>query len=198
MKHALPTVHPHPTQRRLLLASGLLLPGLLTVWPPAARGQEREAPPEVKAEIADARMQGGGKLRFYAMPMYEIRLYTGAQRAGANWAAVPLALEIEYSRAFDGDTIADRSLKEMQRQADISDADGGRWLGAMQVLFPDVRAGDRITGVQRPGKAARFFFNGQYRGEVAETLFTRLFFGIWLSARTSEPVLRDALLGSTP
>jgi hypothetical protein len=64
----------------------------------------------------------------------------------------------------------------------------------MTQLFPDVAQGDRITGVQVPGVAARFFHNGKARGEVRDAEFTRLFFGIWLSSRTSEPKLRDALL----
>ena len=64
----------------------------------------------------------------------------------------------------------------------------------MAALFPDVKAGDRLTGVQQPGRAARFFFNGQFRGEVVDAEFTRLFFGIWLSPRTSEPALRAQLL----
>ena len=66
----------------------------------------------------------------------------------------------------------------------------------MRQIFPDVKEGDRITGVQRPGEAARFFVNGQPRGEVRDAEFTRLFFGIWLSPRTSQPRLREALLGT--
>ena len=65
----------------------------------------------------------------------------------------------------------------------------------MQQIFPDVKAGDRLTGVQRPGEATRFFVNGQAGGEVRDAEFTRLFFGIWLSPRTSQPQLREALLG---
>jgi hypothetical protein len=43
---------------------------------------------------------------------------------------------------------------------------------------------------------ARFWLNGQPRGELRDAEFTRLFFGIWLSPRTSQPRLREALLGS--
>jgi hypothetical protein len=187
--------HPGLNRRQTLIAGAA---AAAAVWTPAAQAQDRPAPPEVLRELPGARMQGGGRLRYFGIHLYDIWLFTAAQRAGANWAAVPLALDIEYGRAFDGDSIAERSLKEMRRQAEIGDEDAGRWTGAMQVIFPDVRAGDRLTGVQRPGQAARFYFNGQYRGEVAEATFTRLFFGIWLSARSGEPLLREALLGSTP
>ena len=40
-----------------------------------------------------------------------------------------------------------------------------------------------------------FFLNGQPRGDAPEAEFARLFFGIWLSPRSSEPALREALLG---
>lgn len=35
-------------------------------------------------------------------------------------------------------------------------------------------------------------------GEIADPEFARLFFGIWLDARTSEPGLRQTLLAGTP
>ena len=48
-----------------------------------------------------------------------------------------------------------------------------------------------------PGVGARFFVNGALRGEPKDADFARLFFGIWLSPRSSEPALREALLGRT-
>lgn len=172
---------------------------LALLLPAAGRAQGREVPPEVQAAIPGATAQGGGRFRWFGFHVYDAWLYTAAsRRAGADWAGVPLALELTYGRAFDGDSIAERSLEEMRRQAEISDRVGGRWLGAMKTLFPDVKSGDRIVGLQLPGEAARFFYNGQLRGEVRDAEFTRLFFGIWLSARSSEPALRDALFGTPP
>jgi len=52
--------------------------------------------------------------------------------------------------------------------------------------------------VQLPGQGTRFFLNGSLRGEVADADFTRLFFGIWLSPKTSEPRLREQLLAGAP
>ena len=109
-----------------------------------------------------------------------------------------MALEIEYARALRGELIAQRSLDEMRRVGEFSDEQAWRWLGTMKGMFPDVGAGDRITGVQRPGGNSRFYANGHLRGEVADREFTRLFFGIWLSPRTSEPALRLQLLGLRP
>lgn len=83
----------------------------------------------------------------------------------------------------------------MKRAGDIGAEPARRWLAAMLDAFPDVAAGDRITGVLRPGEAARFYFNGTLRAEVRDGEFARRFFGIWLAPQTSEPTLREALLG---
>jgi hypothetical protein len=176
------------TRRRLLIAAALL---------PAGGARARVAPPpEVAAELPGARAHGAGQMRFFGLRVYDVRLWAGEPPSATTWPALPLALEIEYARELPGAAIAERSLKEMQRQADIAAATGARWLADMSRIFPDVRAGDRITGVHRPGAGARFFLNGSLRGELPDADFARLFFGIWLSPRTSEPALREALLGA--
>jgi hypothetical protein len=154
-----------------------------------------EAPAEVKAELPGARLQGRGRLRFLGLRVYEARLWTAAALPAAEWATQALALELVYARALQGTQIAERSLVEMQRQGEIEAAKAARWLGAMKQVFPDVQSGERITGLLLPGLGARFYFNGQLKGDVRDAEFARLFFGIWLSPRTSEPSLRDALLG---
>jgi hypothetical protein len=83
----------------------------------------------------------------------------------------------------------------MRRQGEIAAADAERWLGAMKQLFPDVKENDRITGLNLPGMGARFFVNGALKGDIRDPQFAKLFFGIWLSEKTSEPALRNALLG---
>lgn len=182
-----------PTRRAWLLAAGAALVG------PARSQTTAPAPPaELAADLPQARLQGGGRLRFIGLRIYDIRLWTGAVAVGEPWAAVPLALEIEYARSLGGAQIAERSLAEMRRQAEPAADTAERWLAAMKKMFPDVREGDRLTGVNLPGQGARFFHNGTLRGEVRETEFARLFFGIWLSPGTAEPALRESLLGTGP
>jgi hypothetical protein len=151
-------------------------------------------PPELASELPGARWRGTGVMRFFGLHIYDLRLWSPAPLVG-DGASQPLALELVYARKLEGGVIASRSLDEMRRIGPFSDVQGASWLASMTQLFPDVQAGDRLTGVQRPEQYARFFFNGQRRGEVLDADFTRLFFGIWLSARTSEPKLRAQLLG---
>jgi hypothetical protein len=176
-------------RRALLLLAALPATALASRAPMAP-------PPELKAELSGAQLLGEGKLKVFGLHVYDIRLWGEADLSGRNLSSQPLALELEYARAIDGQSIAERSLKEMQGLDAIDAALAERWLQQMRQIFPDVKKGDRITGVQRPGEAARFFVNGQPRGEVRDAEFTRLFFGIWLSPRTSQPKLREALLGT--
>jgi hypothetical protein len=106
----------------------------------------------------------------------------------------PFALELQYLRKLEGASIASRSIDEMRRLGSFSDAQAQSWLAAMRELFPNVGVGERITGVNLPGEGAEFWVNGQRVGVVKDVNFARLFFGIWLDERTSEPKMRAQLL----
>lgn len=157
-------------------------------------------PAELRAEWPEAtspHRQGEARMRFFGMHIYDITLWAPEPLKPAEAARRPLALAIDYRRSLSGSRIAERSLTEMRRAGPIDDATAARWLAAMTQVFPDVNDGDRITGVQWPGQAARFHTNGRFSGEVRDPRFAELFFGIWLAPWTSEPTLRQALLGST-
>ena len=180
------------SRRAALLALSAL------VSAPHAAAQATPPPSEVQSELPTARLQGQGRLRFFGLHVYDIRLWAPAPLRGDDALLASAALEIEYARRLPGPLIAERSLSEMQRSAEFPTADAERWLAAMKQLFPDVQSGDRITGVHRAGVGVRFHFNGRLLGEVRDATFARMFFGIWLSPRTSEPQLRTALLGPAP
>lgn len=194
-------MHRNPVleRRRQLLARGVAfaLAGTAAV----SLAQTAPARAAIPLELGSvwptaAQLQGEGRLRFLGLHVYDIRLWTpGAPVRADNWPDKPLALEIAYARALVGRLIAERSLKEMERAGPVPPATAERWLKAMTQLFPDVKDGDRITGLYRPEGEARFFHNGQDRGVVREAEFARRFFGIWLAEATSEPALRERLLG---
>jgi Chalcone isomerase-like len=189
MKH-----QPTPSRRASLALLGAILIGASN--PTLAQSPTQTTAPEVSAELAAAKLSGQGKLTYFGLHVYDARLWVQDGFKAAEFIRAPLALELEYARTLYGKLIAERSLDEMKRGGDITEAKAAEWLAQMKTLFTDVNKGDRITGIQVPGVATRVFINGKLRGEVRDAEFTKLFFGIWLSPRTSEPKLRDALLGS--
>lgn len=178
------------------LMLSLLLGGLLLAPLPAQAQAKAAVPAEVRQRWATPHLQGQARLRFIGLHIYDIRLWAEAPLRGGAWAQQPLALEIEYARSLDGAKIAERSLTEMKRGGTLDDATAARWLAEMKRLFPDVKAGDRITGMYEPGKAAAFLHNGRAVGEVQDARFAQAFFGIWLAPHSSEPQMREQLLGA--
>lgn len=162
-------------------------------------------PPELRSVLPTAALAGKAKLTFWGFEVYQAALWVAPGFAAAAYADHGFALELTYLRDFAGADIAKRSLVEMGRQAPINADQARGWEAQMRALFPDVKAGERLTGVHLPGVGARFVFNGQPLGDIADAEFARRFFGIWLSPQTSEPKLRLALLqqlapaaGATP
>ncbi|MBL0728683.1 chalcone isomerase family protein [Piscinibacter sp. HJYY11] len=170
--------------RRPVLATLLALP-----WAVQAR------PAELSTELPGAKLQGQGLLRFLGLRVYNARLWVAEGFKPEEYALHPVALELEYARDLVGKLIAERSLVEMRKVGDVPQDKGNAWLAAMEQAFPDVKAGDRITGLYKPGEGMRFFVNGKAGREVRDAAFAQLFIGIWLSPRSSEPALRRALLG---
>ncbi len=179
--------------RRSVLAAAVAM-GPALAWSTTAA----TPPTEISAALPGASLQGRGRLRYFGLHIYDAALWSLAPVMADRPLDAVLALEMRYARTLSGGSIADRSLDEMKRVGDFSQADGQRWLDAMKRAFPDVKAGDRITGVHRPGVGATFFVNGKATAEVRDAQFAQLFFGVWLSPRTSQPALRAALLGTTP
>jgi hypothetical protein len=134
------------------------------------------------------------RLRVWGFEVYDARLWTPAGFRHSQYAQHPFALELQYLRRLEGSAIASRSIDEMRRVGSFTDAQAQSWQSAMRELFPDVRQGDRITGINLPGVGAEFWVNGQRVGLVKDAAFARLFFGIWLDERTSEPKMRAQLL----
>jgi hypothetical protein len=147
------------------------------------------------ADLPGAQLLGQAKLRFFGLEVYDARLWVRPGFEPERFEHHPLALELVYLRSLVGQRIAQRSLDEMQALPGFDPARGPAWLARMQTLFPDVAKGDRLTGLHRPGVGASFRLNGRPLGDVADPAFSALFFGIWLSAATSEPRMRQGLLG---
>ena len=182
-----------PTRRGWLAAVAL------AALSPRVLADDVAAPAEVRAALPAAQLQGAMRYRWLGLAIYDARLWRpggSAPLTSQDYAARAFALELVYARRLSGAGIAERSIDEMRRLDRLDDARAEAWRAAMTAAFPDVRAGERLVGVHRPGAGARFLHDGRPTGEIADAEFARLFFGIWLSPRGPEPALRAALLGS--
>jgi hypothetical protein len=155
-----------------------------------------DTPDHVRRHIDDARPSGSGRLTWFGFHVYDARMFVPRNFNASNPAAQPFALEITYARSLEGRAIAERSRDEIARLGLGSDGQRQRWLADMIALFPDVRSGQQLVGIYRPGSSTRFYVDGALLGEVADPEFGRAFFAIWLDPRTSAPQLRASLLSA--
>ena len=181
----------------LLLGAGLLP---ASIAQPASDSSVSVAPagaeqrPELQTLLPQSRLIGSGRLTFWGLQVYDARLWVPPGFKPESFGTQALALELSYLRTFASTDVAERSISEMRRSATISAEQADRWKAALRQVLPDVNKGDRVMGVHRPGVGASFLLNGKVLGEIRDAEFARLFFGIWLSPKTSEPALRNALL----
>ena len=154
--------------------------------------------PELNILLPQHRLIGKGRLTVWNFQVYDARLWALPGFKPESLSAQPFALELAYLRDFNSKETAERSIKEMRRSASINEEQAKTWMTAMQRVIPDIQKGDRIMGINQPGIGAQFLVNGKASGDIRDAEFARLFFGIWLSPKTSEPKLRDILLSGSP
>ena len=150
--------------------------------------------PEFASVLPQSRLAGKTRLTVWGFQVYDAKLWTQPGASADKLNTQPFALELTYLRAFDSLDIATRSITEMRRTAAIDDAQAKAWMDEMQRVIPNVKPGDRVMGIHRPQQGAQFWVNGKQSGEIRDPEFARLFFGIWLSPKTSEPKMRQTLL----
>jgi hypothetical protein len=180
------------TVRRYSASLGVMALLCALCGSPQARANTPEL--SLSAALQGKEMLSTARLRVWGFEVYDASLWASKDFDGIRYAQQDFALELHYLRDFKGSDIAERSIGEMGELDTIAPEQAERWLTAMRQLFPDVQRGDRITGHNVPGRGAAFYLNGRALGALADDRFARLFFGIWLSPRTSQPAMRETLL----
>jgi hypothetical protein len=147
------------------------------------------------ADLDGMQTVGEARMRVLFWDVYDARLLAPE---GSYRDDKPFALALTYLRALDGEKIAARSIEEMRRQGVSDEAALARWYVRLAQIIPDVAESDEIVGLAAADGSTRFFLDGEPIGRVEEPGFTRAFFSIWLGEATSEPRLREQLLGVRP
>lgn len=135
---------------------------------------------------------GSGQFRWWGFLVYDASLWAplGDYRPGS-----PFALSLRYAREISKADIVEASIDQM-RDLGLPVGRHPEWSKKLNQVMASVKAGDTLTGVYTPGQGAVFFHNDKLTGQVDERL-AKAFFAIWLDPKTSQPQLRQALLGET-
>ena len=179
----------------VLLQSGVAC----AVWGAGATGVAHAMPEPtpsavIQQVVLQPRLAGQGQMRFLGLRIYDAFLWVGPEFDAQAFGQHQLALELIYHRVFTGKAIAQRSVQEMQRQRSLGEELLNNWTQELSQWLPDVQPGDKLTGLYMPGQGMQLWRRGQSLGAINDPELARYFFGIWLSPKTSEPSLRNALL----
>ena len=155
--------------------------------------EARALPEQVAKDFPNLRLAGEGRLRWLGLHIYDATLWIN----GARWTGEQeFALDIRYARDIRSRRLVQTSVDEMRRMELGDERRIEQWVEQMTRVLPDVKKGEHLTGVNRPGAGADFYYQGKAIGSIADPEFARAFFAIWLDARTREPELRQSLIGS--
>ena len=122
------------TRHALIICAALMAPLVLPVMAqpvdvprelPAATTSVQDTRPEIKDLLPQGRLVGKGRLTFFGFQVYDARLWSVPGFKADNFASQPFALELAYLRDFKNRAVAERSIHEMRRSANISDAQAG-------------------------------------------------------------------------
>ena len=170
---------------KMMLASVVLAAGALLY---SGAGQAEQ--PAWTSFLPKAGEVGSGEFRWWGFLVYDATLWSpqGEYQPGG-----PFALSLRYARSVSRDDIVKASLDQM-RDLGFAVNRHPEWKAKLDQVMMSVQSGDTLTGVYTPGQGAVFFYNDKLTGQVSERL-AEAFFAIWLNPKTSEPKLRQALLG---
>ncbi len=146
----------------------------------------------IQQRLPQGERVGQGILSFAFWDVYQATLYAPK----GQWDPKgPFALSLEYYREIKGSDIAQRSIEEIKKQGFNKTSELAAWEKQMQAIFPDVNKGSVLSAVYTPEQGTSFYDGETPIGTIAGDAFAERFFGIWLAETTSEPSLRQALLG---
>jgi len=148
--------------------------------------------PFVEKHIPKAQKVGEARLTVMFWDVYDATLFA----PNGQWAKQkPFALTLSYLRDFEGEDIADRSIKEIRKQGFDDEVKLATWHTQMRQAFPDVQNGDQLTGIYTQDGHTLFYMGDKRVGTIKDPEFGKKFFAIWLGPETSIPNFRYSLLG---
>ena len=148
---------------------------------------------QVIAELGKLKKVGQAEMRWLMFPLYRVALKTPDGRYQPE--RLPQALHITYHRNIHRDDLITATDQQWQRLG-VTEEQRAKWLVLLKDIWPSVKRGDSlILTVNKEGKA-HFLYNDKVIGALEDKQFGRSFLNIWLSPKTSQPGIRQRLIGA--
>ena len=139
-------------------------------------------------------LRGEMHFSWYFFDVYHIKFW--APKGNAIFSK-PLSLELKYKRKFSASEITNSSIDELKLNG-VDQLELKKWKNKLQSIFPNIKVGDSILINFSPKDGLKFYLNRQKKlGGITDKRFVIAFMNIWLGEKTSEPKMRQNLLGES-
>ncbi|TWX69964.1 chalcone isomerase family protein [Colwellia sp. C1TZA3] len=138
-----------------------------------------------------------GKAKFSVLfwDIYESSLLTTDGQQPFSNVCQHALFEIHYLRDISKKELIDNTVSQWQHLA-LNENEYRAFLPLLENIWSDINAGDRLSMLSQRGTSV-FYLNRQKIGEIESLTFAKIFLSIWLDENTSEPKLRQQLLGNS-
>lgn len=139
------------------------------------------------------KLLGRAKFSVLFWDIYESALFTSDGQRPLSNACQHSMFEIQYLRDISKKELLENTKAQWQHLT-VDKNIYQPYLLILEDIWPDIKAGDQLTLLNK-GPITVFYFNQKKLGEIESTTFAHLFLSIWLDKNTTEPKLRQQLLG---
>ena len=141
---------------------------------------------------SDMKLIGQGTLKVLFFEVYDIRLLSDSNPF--SWEN-KFQLEFEYRRTLTKERVIDSSLKELKRQQNVTEQNLNEWETYLEEAIQPLQEGSKATIEWNPQGTITFQNEGVKSVTIKDEIFARSYINIWLGEETSQPKLRNQLLG---
>lgn len=135
---------------------------------------------------------GQGEMDYLFWTLYEAELYAHNGRISPTYQNT--ALKLTYAKSISKQALLE-ATQDQWEYLGYHLQDINRWLAKLHPIWPNVEPDDELTFFIDENGISRFYMGKTLLGVIGDIQFGQAFMAIWLSKNTSEPELRQALLG---
>ncbi|GEB70313.1 hypothetical protein PC2016_3284 [Pseudoalteromonas carrageenovora] len=135
---------------------------------------------------------GEARMEYLFWDVYDATLFTpsGKYKSGEN----PIKFKLKYLRDFEAKDIV-KATKEQWEHLNKPDL-SQKYADKLLNIWPNISKGDSLMLETDVNGKSTFYYNDEKVGQIDDVQFANDFLAIWLDKNTSEPALRQQLLGN--
>jgi len=136
---------------------------------------------------------GKASFSFMLWDIYNSKLATSTGKYPLTDEKGTLVYTINYQRDISSQDLVERTVEQWEHLK-VGKNTYKPYVAPLSEMWPDIKKGDSLALVSNESGSG-FYHNDTFVGSIQNTEFSSLFLSIWLSQKTSEPDLREQLLG---